>query len=70
MNHEPHCGSLGPCGDLDSRHWPLSLPEGGFPRGDSVTLVLGTMMFVIALTVQCPHIGITFNVQWEDRLEN
>ncbi len=37
MDHEPGCGSVALCNDVDSVPCPLSLPVNGFP-GESETL--------------------------------
>lgn len=50
MDHEPEDGSVGPCGDLGSGYWPLSLAECGFP-GEGEALLPWQGMLVIFCAV-------------------
>lgn len=49
MDHESEYGSVGPCGDLGSGHWPLNLAECGFP-GEGVALLPWHGMLVMSLS--------------------
>lgn len=63
MDHESEYGSVGPCGDLGSGHWPLSLAECGFPGGGGGSATLA--WDACNITVQCANTGIVFVVQWK-----
>lgn len=52
MDHESEYGSVSPCRDLGSGHWPLSLADFGFPGEGQARLPWHEMLVISLSSVQ------------------